>query len=453
MKPMKRTRSLPLCLAAGMSSTLGACGTENVAATESAATVVNTGSYNLHLEESLRFEAIPPGADPDHGRRLFGLAADLETENKSEALFQGFSQAFGGVVVSNQRTCFTCHRGRSTNLGFPATPLSAHVPADDALFTGIDADAQGDPDKLHNLDQLALIKYRPGRFNLARPEEDAFRKVFFWRKSVRLVNTAFQRGFLNDGRARVMFETDRGAVFSHTQESDNRFDDLFSAQNGADMQAFQFGAATLSDPRLDALRDPANPLHDVLANDPFYTVSTTTAAQRAGQKAFVKYCMTCHNTPNVFNNLSNVEATGAFRPETNPAFAPGVGRAFNIGVSERNKHHLRFTHYNAADGTFSPIVIQLANEDGSINNYTIAIDIGLAAVTARTEDIGRFKVPQLRKIKDLGPYFHDNSADTLEDVVDYFNGPDYNGSKDGSLFPIHMTAQERSDLLAFLRAL
>ncbi|HEY5949999.1 MAG TPA: hypothetical protein VIV40_31105, partial [Kofleriaceae bacterium] len=284
-------------------------------------------------------------------------------------------------------------------------------------------------------------------------EDDAFRKVFFWRKSVRLVNTAFQRGFLNDGRARAMFETDRGAVLSHTQESDNRFDDLFSAQNGADLQAFQFGAATLSDPRLDALRDPANPLHDVLANDPFYTVTTTTAAQRDGQKAFVKYCMTCHNTPNVFNNLSNVEALGAFRPETNPAFAPGVGREFNIGVSERNKHHLRFTHYNAADGTFSPVVIQLANEDGSINMYTIAIDIGLAAVTARTEDIGRFKVPQLRKIKDLGPYFHDNSADTLEQVVDYFNGPSYNSSADGSRFPIHMTAQERSDLLEFLRVL
>ncbi|HEY5947388.1 MAG TPA: hypothetical protein VIV40_17915, partial [Kofleriaceae bacterium] len=118
---MTRTQSFRLCLAAGLTSTLGACGieSEQLSSTQAAATIVNSGSYNLHLEESLRFEAIPPGANADQGRRLFGLAADLETEDKTEALFGGFSQAFGGVVVPNGRTCFTCHRGRSTNLGLP----------------------------------------------------------------------------------------------------------------------------------------------------------------------------------------------------------------------------------------------------------------------------------------------------------------------------------------------
>ena len=36
----------------------------------------------------------------------------------------------------------------------------------------------------------------------------------------------------------------------------------------------------------------------------------------------------------------------------------------------------------------------------------------------------------------LGPYFHDNSTATLEDVVDYFNSDDYNQSTDGRELPI-----------------
>ncbi|MFS8065908.1 MAG: hypothetical protein ACMG6S_05990, partial [Byssovorax sp.] len=345
----------------------------------------NSGSYNLHLESSLRFNLIPAGADPVRGRALFGLAADGETEDKTQAIFEGLSYAAGGVITSNQRTCFTCHRGIvATRLGLPRPPMSASVAATDALFTGIDGDAQGDPDGPSNLENLALIKYRPNRFNPARPQSDPFRQVFFWRKSITLVNLAFAHGFLNDGRGRAMFETDRSAVFSHTQAGDTRFDDLFTLQDGADLEAFQFSVA--SDPRLLALRDPAAPLHATLVNDPFYTVDIHTQAQKRGKKVFQQSCMTCHNTPNVFNNLANVETRGnGERLENNPPFAPSVARTFNVGVSERNLHGLRFTHDLGA-GQFAPIVIPLVREDGIIKNVTVTFDIGLAATTGRWED-------------------------------------------------------------------
>jgi hypothetical protein len=411
----------------------------------------NGGTYNLHLQDTVRFDPVKAGSDVNRGRALFGIAADMETEDKSGALFQGFSQAFGGTVVSNGRTCFTCHRGLSTGLGLPPPPLSAHVPLTDALFTGLHADAQQDPDGMHNLDQLGLIKYRPHRFNLTKPQSDPYRQVFGWRKSIRLVNLAFAHGFLNDARGRTMFETDRGAVFSHTQESDNRFDELFSVQNGNDMEAFQF--SVLSDPRLAALRDKNHPLHDTLVNDPFYTVNITTQAQARGKQVFVKNCMSCHNTPNVFNNASNVEALGnGTRPPNFPSFAPAVARTYNIGVAERNRHNLRFTHDDGG-GHFTPIVLPLANAKGDIVNYTVTKDPGLGAITGRVEDIGRFKVPQLRGVKDAAPYFHDNSAFTLEEVVDYFNSDMYNSSQDGRLYPIHMSSKERADLLEFLKIL
>ena len=55
-----------------------------------------------------------------------------------------------------------------------------------------------------------------------------------------------------------------------------------------------------------------------------------------------------------------------------------------------------------------------------------------------------FKIPQLRGIRDTGPYFHDNSAKTLEDVMehyDFFFGPGF------------FTEQDKADIIAFLKLL
>lgn len=450
---MNTTKITAILIVAGAGSHLLACGAlrgedDALGVAGSEVKVTNTGSYNLHLEETVRFTPVPAGADPVRGRALFGLAAASDTEDKSQAIFEGPSVAFGGTVVSNQRTCFTCHRGVVVNLGLPPPPLSASVPLTDALFTGLDGDAQGDPDGMANLDLLALVKYRPGRFNLTRSQSDPFRKVLFWRKSIPLINVAFSNGFLNDARMRVIFETARGAVFSHTQSSDGRFDDLFTAQDGADMQAFMF--SQISPPELAALLNPSDPMFETLVNDPFYTVPITTDAQRRGKKVFKRECMSCHDMPNVFNALANVEPLGNGETnDQNPVFAPAITRTYNVGVSERNAHGLRFTH-DAGGGVFEPVVIPLVKEDGTIVQHTVTFDIGLAATTGRFEDIGRFKVPQLRGVKNLAPYFHDNSAATLADVVDHFNSPQYNNSRDGKKYPIHLTPQERADLLAFL---
>ena len=416
-------------------------------------------AHSLHLEDNLRFPTIRPGSDANAGREVFGLALDLETIDNTFALFEGYSQAYGpfgfpvgDTVVSNGRSCATCHRGQSLSFGMPPPPLSASISLSDPLFTGIDADAQGDPDAFDNLNDHGLFKYRPNRFNLARSDSDPFRKVFFWRKSQALVNVVFGRGFTNDGRARTLFEAARGAIFSHTQDTDFRFDDLLTVQVGRDLEAFLFGQ--LSDPALAALLDADHPNHATLKSSPFATVPVTTTAQLLGKHVFIRDCMRCHNTPNVFNNISNVQGNGLDPDRTPlaPTHAPNVGRGFNVGVSERNRHALRFSVPDG-NGGFDNVTLQLADEDGNVTNHTVTFDVGMAATTARTADIGRFKVPQLRNISQLGPYFHDNSADTLEEVIEYFNSHHYNNSKDGRRFRIHQSQAERANLLEFLKVL
>lgn len=67
---------------------------------------------------------------------------------------------------------------------------------------------------------------------------------------------------------------------------------------------------------------------------------------------------------------------------------------------------------------------------------------------------GAFKTPTLRGLGLTAPYFHDGNAATLEAAVDFMlGGGRPNPNLDKVLQPKTLTAQQRKDLLAFLRAL
>jgi cytochrome c peroxidase len=70
-------------------------------------------------------------------------------------------------------------------------------------------------------------------------------------------------------------------------------------------------------------------------------------------------------------------------------------------------------------------------------------DPGLAMITGKCADIGRFTVPQLRGLAARAPYFSDGSAATLLDVTSFYN----------TRFGIGLSNQDEQDLVAFLRSL
>ena len=81
-------------------------------------------------------------------------------------------------------------------------------------------------------------------------------------------------------------------------------------------------------------------------------------------------------------------------------------------------------------------------------------DPGRERITLDPADRGKFKVPTLRNVAITGPYMHDGSMATLEEVVDHFVGGGVDDpNKDPLIQPLPLTAQDRSDLVAFLRAL
>jgi cytochrome c peroxidase len=95
-----------------------------------------------------------------------------------------------------------------------------------------------------------------------------------------------------------------------------------------------------------------------------------------------------------------------------------------------------------------------------------AENTGLYDMTGQRRDMGRFRAPTLRNIALTGPYMHDGSIATLEEVIAHYqrggrligDGP-YAG--DGRLNPFksefvrgfELSADERADLLSFLHAL
>jgi len=81
-------------------------------------------------------------------------------------------------------------------------------------------------------------------------------------------------------------------------------------------------------------------------------------------------------------------------------------------------------------------------------------DVGRYAVTHDPKDWGVFKTPTLREIAHTAPYMHDGSLKTLEDVVEYYDkGGTPNKNLDQKIKALHLTAQDKKDLVAFLNAL
>jgi len=85
-------------------------------------------------------------------------------------------------------------------------------------------------------------------------------------------------------------------------------------------------------------------------------------------------------------------------------------------------------------------------------------DKGRYNVTKIKGDLGKFKVPGLRNVAMTAPYMHDGSFKTLEDVVEYYSDPykfvSHPINIDTLLIkPLNLTAEEKSDLVAFLESL
>jgi cytochrome c peroxidase len=144
-------------------------------------------------------------------------------------------------------------------------------------------------------------------------------------------------------------------------------------------------------------------------NRPFTITGVGGLNDALGQPVISGTCTTCHDSPNVGNH--------------------SVGLPLNIGLSD------------AARRTPDMPLYTLRNKQTGETVQTT--DPGLALITGKWKDIGRFKGPVLRGLAARPPYFHNGFAASLADVVAFYN----------TRFAMQLSARDKRDLVAFLRSL
>ena len=320
---------------------------------------------------------------------------------KGRELF--FNETFGG----NGRTCGTCHPASNNFTIDPA--FIAALPANDPLFV-----AEFNPELKENFENPKLMR----DFGLIKENLDGFddlKNKFTMRGvphtlglSTSIISRAGPHaGWSGDGapgdRSLRSFAT--GAVIQHFTKSLNRIVGIdFRLPTDGELDALE--AFQLSLGRKQELILPL-PLKSVVAMQ--------------GQIIFndieTGKCFACH-----LNAGANASPS---------IFGPGAGNInFNTGVEE------------------------LPDQPGDLSGELIPPDDGLG-----TPGDSTFNIPSLIEAAETGPFFHNNSVETIEGAVAFYDGESFNNSPAGQALlkatgsGIEIDATQIVAVSAFLRVI
>ncbi len=388
----------------------------------------------------------------------------------------------------NGRACADCHVPSDSFQLSPAVARARfeallakrarHKKADDPLFRAVDADdfrVNGDnASDFSNLVENGLIRVTmplPANVALidaATGQPSAETSVDLWRAVLPVFNVAItgpdgvlpiwppvprvpilgqdpigpnpQGGYQHDARFATLQEQARGALVAHAQVTVEP-----PAQMLDDLAAFQqtlFSSRGVK--RLAQAILLGSPLPDP---DP-----ELDEWEQQGKAVFTRACATCHGGP-LHPSTSTPDAgivrpivryhniqTACPRPATD-GFSPCPPRL------ERNARTYRITLGN---GTFQTVTTS---------------DPGRLLLTGQPADLGVMDSTQLRGIGRTAPYFHNNSAATLDEVLDHYdaffrrvarllpspNLPPILSSNGLVIDRGFVTADERPALVAYLR--
>ena len=141
------------------------------------------------------------------------------------------------------------------------------------------------------------------------------------------------------------------------------------------------------------------------------------ASDPLGANTIVGTCGTCHDSPNVGHHSKKLP--------------------INIGIADATPP--------ALDVSGLPVfAVTCTDTTGPLKGQVFSVtDLGKALISGSCADVGKVKGPILRGLAARAPYFHNGSAASLEDVVNFYD----------QRFGVGFTDQEKEDLIAFLLTL
>jgi cytochrome c peroxidase len=357
-----------------------------------------------------------------------GVGAGPGQVLEGKRLFE--SATFGG----NGRTCATCH-GATTGTISPADALKRfNQDPSDPLFVGDGSDDGSGHGVSRILADATVLIAVPLASNVSLADDPAARFVVLRRGVATTLNTpALDPVLMLDGRQASLEAQAAGAIRDHAQGAAPAIEALQA------IAVFQRTNAFFSSPavRRFALGGaaPGLPLG-------------ITESEKRGRRFFEDVppditqglkpglCSHCHSGPLL--NTTN-EFAQFFIPS--PAPIPAGQRFLSVGVSEFNDAANLPREFVFNAGT--PQEVRLVSPDPGRALITGVID------DPRLEHVNAFKISALRGIRHTAPYFHDNSAKTLEQVAAHY--AKFFKIASGGL--IVLTPEDERDIVAFMKLL
>jgi cytochrome c peroxidase len=337
------------------------------------------------------------------------------------------SETFGG----NGRTCRTCH-SKDTGTVSPqdAQQLYKTHPNDPLFF------ADGSDDGIGNgtiriRKDATILMHVPLAANVKLAANLAATRMTVRRGIPTTLNTpALDPVLMLDGRQPNLQSQALGAIQDHAQATI-----MPTADELQSIAEFELTNQFFSSNEVRKFAGGGSPPELPLGN---------TASEKRGRRFFEDVfdpkdpkhgsCAICHAGP----MLNTTNLTGQI------LFGIPVGTRFqDILISE----------FNVAG---NPVQEFIFNKGLPTERHVFSPDIGRSAITGVTDlndptfaNFNAFKIPQLRGIADTAPYFHDNSAKTLEDVMVHYTKFFAIVTNGGVL----LTPQDEADCVAYMKLL
>lgn len=126
------------------------------------------------------------------------------------------------------------------------------------------------------------------------------------------------------------------------------------------------------------------------------------------------------------------------------AVGPDVKRGFKV-FEGKGKCAVCHQGFNFTDNGFHNIGVKDRGDKPDVGRFA---QVPLPAMK------GAFKTPTLRDVALTAPYMHNGIYKTLEEVVEHYDrGGDVKDNLSPEIKPLELTAQEKADLVAFMKAL
>jgi cytochrome c peroxidase len=401
------------------------------------------------------------------------------------AIARGFHAFFDRQLPGlggNGRACADCHMATDS---FQLSPADVEARfqllmarrrvnprADDPLFRPIDADdfrtTGENASDFSNLRQSGLVRIvfpLPPNMRLIDPvtgQPSAETSTDVWRMVPSINNVALSGpdlgspwfrppnpfgGYQLDARVGTLQEQALGALVNHAAVQQTP-----SARLLEDLEAFEL--VQFSDERVrllaDSLRAGTTPLPEV---DP-----PLTELERQGKAVFDRACTQCHGGP----AQSTAQAPVPRFQDINTQCPRPVDTA-----APARWHFAPCPSRLARNARTYEIIVNGTAQRRTSDDPGRALLTGFVGGPGPLDDWNKLDVPQLRGTSRTAPYFHNNSAATLEDVVDHYieffkrlqavtapgAPPPAPATTDGVHFDRRPLPEEREALLAYLRTL